>query len=282
MELTATQQGAIRRYLLGQLPPEQSKPLEEGLFADGAFYDELCIAEDELIDRYLSGDLPADEREGFETHFLAAPERQKKLRFARALRRYVAAEAARLQADPAPANALRTDDAAANTGEQSPDAEAPRGRGKWNLFKLLFARRPALAFSLAAVLLLAVAVSWVAVRPRPRHVPRNVHAVALTHGLLRDTGEDTKRVRIPRDADTLRLQLPLPADEHDKYRAALLADGRVEVWAADDLRPDAGVLVLDVPSDELKPGDYQVKVAGRPAGGGDFEDVGRYTFRILD
>ncbi|HEX7176184.1 MAG TPA: hypothetical protein VF240_13060 [Pyrinomonadaceae bacterium] len=287
MELTSEAMGALRQYLLGQLAPEQRTPLEERLLTDAAFHDELSIAEDDLIDRYLSGELAAADHQDFETHFLLAPERHKKLRFARALRRYVAAEtdapgsAVALASLPA---GLREEPAA--TKEQTPGdlGTRPATPGKQNLFQLLFARGPALAFSLAAALLLAVvAVSWVAFdRPARREVAfRNPYAVTLTPGLTRGSGEPA-RIQLPAGADALRLRLELPAAEHESYRAALLTAERAEVWAADELRPAAGsaAIDMDIPASVVGPGDYHVTVSGRAAGGR-LEDVSRYTFRVV-
>jgi len=48
------------------------------------------ISEDELIDQYLKDQLTPAESEAFENHFLRAPERQQKLRFAKALKKLVA------------------------------------------------------------------------------------------------------------------------------------------------------------------------------------------------
>ncbi|HEX8187088.1 MAG TPA: hypothetical protein VF586_01975, partial [Pyrinomonadaceae bacterium] len=63
------------------------------MLTDSDYYEELLVCEEELIDQYLSGALHAEEREAFDRHFLATPERVRKLRFARALRGYVAGAA---------------------------------------------------------------------------------------------------------------------------------------------------------------------------------------------
>src|SRR5205085_1500980 len=81
----------IRLYLLGRLAAESlSERVEERMLTDSDYYEELLACEDDLIDEYLSGALPAEERADFESHFLSTPERVRKLRFARALHRYVA------------------------------------------------------------------------------------------------------------------------------------------------------------------------------------------------
>src|SRR5690242_7737938 len=79
----------IRRYLLGELAEQEQGKLEERLFSDDDLFKLLQVAEDELMEDYLEGSLSSQERKFFETHFLAAPERRQKLRFATALDRYV-------------------------------------------------------------------------------------------------------------------------------------------------------------------------------------------------
>src|ERR1041384_6033454 len=94
MTLHSNDQTTVRQYLVGEVSDEaQRQQVEERLLTDGDFFQELEITEDELIDQYLTGALTADERRNFESHFLAAPERQRKLSFARALRKCVEAAA---------------------------------------------------------------------------------------------------------------------------------------------------------------------------------------------
>jgi hypothetical protein len=85
----------IRRYLLGDLAEQEQVKLEERLFSDDDLFKLLQVAEDELMEDYLQGSLSGQENRNFETHFLAAPERRQKLRFATALNRYVSKTAVR-------------------------------------------------------------------------------------------------------------------------------------------------------------------------------------------
>jgi len=81
-------QETVRRYLLGHLTAERQQEVEQRLLTEDAFFEELEIGEDELIEEYLAGGLHDTEREGFEHYFLATPERQQNVRFAEVLRRY--------------------------------------------------------------------------------------------------------------------------------------------------------------------------------------------------
>jgi hypothetical protein len=78
----------MRRYLLGQLPPEEQGEIEERLFLDGEYFQQLRMVEDELIDDYVYEELLADERERFDSYFLATFEKHESLRIARALKKY--------------------------------------------------------------------------------------------------------------------------------------------------------------------------------------------------
>jgi tetratricopeptide (TPR) repeat protein len=90
MNQTINEEEAIKQYLLGQLSEEEQTPLEERLLTDDDFFERLNMAEDELIDEYLADRLGPDDRQEFNGHFMIAPERQQKLRFSKALRKYVA------------------------------------------------------------------------------------------------------------------------------------------------------------------------------------------------
>jgi CHAT domain-containing protein/lipopolysaccharide biosynthesis regulator YciM len=87
----------IRDYLLGLLDEDSRQAFEKQLLIDDELFEELTVSEDELVDQYLSGELDKATALLFKTFFLRTPERQKKLRFAKALRRYNAEHAT---ADP--------------------------------------------------------------------------------------------------------------------------------------------------------------------------------------
>ena len=79
----------LRKYLLGELSSEEECPLEEQLLFDDELSEQLRVVEEELLDDYVSQQLSARERTRMETHFLTPPERQRKLRTARALRKHL-------------------------------------------------------------------------------------------------------------------------------------------------------------------------------------------------
>src|SRR5712691_2895205 len=80
-------QNAVRQYLLRQLSDDEQRTIEQRLLSEDDLFEELEIAEDELIDEFLARKLSEEEHKTVERIFLASPERKRKLRFAEALRR---------------------------------------------------------------------------------------------------------------------------------------------------------------------------------------------------
>jgi hypothetical protein len=263
------EQQLVRKYLLGILPPDRLAQLEERLLSENELYEELLIAEDELIDQYLSNQLSNSERATFELHFLVTPERQQKIRFARTLKRYVsAAEPKNIAAAASPESPLR-------------------------IFARLFSflQNPIVAPSLVAVVLLLVfgssLVFWSRRAPTQPHIESgNVLRVGLTLDTMpfvREGGE-MKKISIPRGIETVQLKLQLPAVNYAAYRAVLLASESSYGWSRENLQPETlggeKFLSMDLPSESLKRDDYQIKVSGSQ--GGNYEEIGRYRFRVVE
>lgn len=247
---------AIRQYLLDLTQHEEQPSVEERLLTDSAFYEELLIAEDELIDEYLAGELSPSEQRNFEGHFPVTAERQQKLRFARALQRYVAESPSR----------------------KSSGVPTPKW---WHPSIFLSFKNPVASVSLAvAILLLVVGVSRVAVMNWRPQKPRGAAViVVLTPGLVREGGE-IKKISISPDTDAVQLRLALTANEHQSYRVVLLTSQGANVWTGTNLRAEqvaeGKFIVLNLPANILSREDYQAKVSGQA----DFEDVASYTFRV--
>jgi hypothetical protein len=264
-------QQAMRRYLLGLLTQEQVAQLEEQLLIDGELYEELLIAEDELIDQFLSGEISEPEREAAEVHFLRAPGRQEQLLFASALKQYLATNAP-----------LVVDGARLETTDESRSGQRQK---KTSLFSRLFPRNPALAVSLAAALvLIIVGAIWLASRIVNRsHQPQTVWAIELTPGLVRGDG-GIKSFAVPANTDAVRLQLDLAEDQYKSYEALILdIDGRT-VASGKNITAESvngrHIVSLDVPAALLTPGDYGVRLSGLSANGS-VENLGSYPFKVL-
>lgn len=234
----------LRLWLLGMLPEQKSRSLEERLITDSEFYEELFIVEEELIDDYIAGRLSADERTGFESYFMNSPERQEQFRIANALRVYIG-------------DAKKTDPSVDVT---------PQPRFSW----------PFASMALAAAALVIVALVWLAISLRPASPGKSFGVVLTPRGQTRDGGT-VQRITIPPDTDTLDLDLRLTRNDFQKYRATLLnADGGT-VQINDNLT--GPTLRITVRTQKTPPGEYQLKVDGLNPDG-TFESADSYRFVI--
>ena len=239
----------------------------------------MSIVEDELIDEYLREELPASERESFESHFLAAPEHQEKVRFARTFTKYVAAE-----------SAVRPQEGAAIPLSERETIEFPRPKtsrptkSRW--FGFLPIRNPIYGYAMtAAVVFLVVGITWIGWRNlnSGSRDPGRVLSFVLTPGLSRGDAEGGNRLTVPADTGTVRLQLLLPENRHESYEASLVnAEGRTLTTnrnlPKEIVNGQPGV-VLDVAASLMPAGDYRVKLNGvNPTGSS--ESLASYSFRI--
>jgi hypothetical protein len=209
-----------RSYLLGELDPDARRHLEETLMVNEEYYQEVLIAEDELIDRYLSGALDENERERFLRHFLITPGRRQKLDFARTFHTYLTNHA------PHPSTA------------ESGRREQPAGAARLAPFFRGYNSALRSAFALA-LLLLVLGGSWVFWKslqpPAPSNeARRNVVAVSLSPVLTRSAGE-IRAIVIEQGVATVQLELEPAIGGLDGYRARLLTDEGAEVYNANAL-----------------------------------------------
>jgi hypothetical protein len=235
-------QQEIRRYLLGTLPDDAGRHVEERLMTEEAFLEELTLSEGELIDDYVGERLDAAERTAFERHFLSTEERHRQLRFTRALNRYAAA--AETAAEPAIARGA-AQPAAPTLGE--------RLRAFWGVHA--WALRTGLAFAAVAIIVGAV---WL---PRPTP-PQTFAALTLVAGAGdRATGLAPPSVPLPLGADVLRVTLTLPAGATPAaaYRAEMMTNkGRTE--AVEVAARDERSVTVVVPEARLARGRYVLKL----------------------
>jgi hypothetical protein len=78
----------LRAYLLGIASEEKAEAMDELSVADTDFADALGVAEKDLIDAYVQGELAGPDLKRFEEHFLLSPHRREKVSFARAFQDY--------------------------------------------------------------------------------------------------------------------------------------------------------------------------------------------------
>jgi CHAT domain-containing protein/lipoprotein NlpI len=89
MRENVEEQAVVREYLLGILGDKaQMRQIEEKILLDDTFADMVSIAEDNLIEDYLDGNLNADQRSRFFQFFLSTPGRKEHFRFTKNARKY--------------------------------------------------------------------------------------------------------------------------------------------------------------------------------------------------
>jgi len=218
----------IRGYLLGQLSEEQSQAIEQRMLSEDDFFGELEITEAQLVDDYVGGCLTSDERDQFEKHFLATPERQQNLQFARLLRRYVA----------------------------SHPIHKPAAQSWWQQWEnQSWGLR--VAAGVTAVAIIAVAL-WFAV-PRASS-PDTLATVTLTIGSgNRAEGGVSQTMPLPSGNLKIVLRLPDNVAPETVHQVRLIAgEGTTRIF--DITERDAKTVSLVIPSSQLKRGSYALKL----------------------
>ena len=267
----------INRYLLGALDGDRKTSLEERILSVPEAYDELSILEDELINVYAAGGLSEHERQQFETHFLITAERQKNLRFAQLLARYVSTH---------PVPIAQENFAAA----ARPHVEKVAPAKKSLTFSLLPTQsRPALVFCIAGVALLGITLlSWFAFRRPPllavQQRAEPVVVVTLTPESITTQDTTARRVTVPPKGYNVKLELALPNASFRNYKSELFRENK-SLQTRGELRIEAKgqqyVVPLTITREMLSPGDYEVKLSGVLESGGD-ELIEKYSFRVIE
>ncbi len=264
MNIETQELKTFRRYLLGLTPETELADIEERMLRDDDFYQELLIAEDDLVDEYWAEKLSTEELNGFHSNFLVTAERREKLRFSKAFRTYLAEAVL-----PEPATAFAEPAVAA--------------RRKWYQSFLPAPDNRVLAFSTAALVLAAVlTISFLAFRSsRSPSVGTPSFAVTLSPGLTRGGGENP-RVSIPADKKVVQFQLEVMDNTSQFYKAELIIEAKtlmVRNQLSFRSTPNGRTVDLDIPAEELPPGDYRIRLSGI-SGSGESAPVGTFAVRI--
>ena len=83
------EQTKLRKYILNDISEDERAAIEERLLTENEFFEELAMAEENLIQDYADGKLAANDRARFEQYFLCSEKNRQKVKFARALRKHV-------------------------------------------------------------------------------------------------------------------------------------------------------------------------------------------------
>jgi hypothetical protein len=238
----------FRRYLLGELLEEEQEALERNLIANDENFQELLIAEEELVDDFCEGNLSASEERKYREHFLVTRERRDQHRFGAVLRKYLS----------------------------KPNAQG----SKWRPF-LAAAAVGLLAIGLGYILRPDAPYQLL---PTPGSLETSTAAFFLTTGNLRSTEPVTEQtLTVPAGSTHVALQLDVPAGTRGDYdvrienqrSGAILAEGKLPAETIED----QSVVVASIPSELLRSGEYRVILQASSTGGQ--ETVSRtYEFRV--
>jgi len=262
-----TDHDKIKDYLLGQMPGEDESEVEARLLLDRQFYEELSIVENELIDRYLGGTLSVSDRQSFESHFVSSSERQQKVRFAKALRKYVSVTADLNQLD--------------GSEDESPSEPAETLK----FVPPLPSSRSWISYAIAAAILVAVVGSAFFLLRDRQGLPRNgrVLAIELTPAPATRGGREVTQFNVAPDVGSVSLQLDLPKNEYQSYEAVLRDSSLRTVLTANNLKPQPinnfAAVMLDVNADLLSAGDYRIQLSGATPDGRP-ESVATFAFTV--
>jgi anti-sigma factor RsiW len=272
-------QATIEAYLLGRLSAEEQTRIEALLFEDPDALDFFRDSEDDLIDRYLAGELSAHDRAAFEQAFATSTSRRERIAFARALAESLA-------------DGAEVDEPMAATGT------ATGGRG-W----LSSGRRVVLptGAAIAVALLVGLVVrsrvktpedgAASPVLPAPltpapspsarqgQGIPSDTATIVLQAAEMRRSAGTLPRLRVPDGTAHVRLLPQIEASEGRGPYAATLR--RVEgpvVWrGTTSAVVEGGRTSVTIPATSLTAGDYVLSLA-RPRARQD--DALEYPFRI--
>ena len=83
------EQKQLRNYVLGKIGDDDRSAIEERVMTDEVYFQTLTMVEENLIQDYVDENLDPADRTNFEKRFLISAENRRKVKFARALRKYV-------------------------------------------------------------------------------------------------------------------------------------------------------------------------------------------------
>lgn len=224
--------------------------------------DRQYIRDNEVIERYLSGALTADEEQAFEEAYLGDPELLDQVQAAERLREGIKelASAGRL--------------------------ERVRPTARWRQWLA------SPQYAVAASVLLAVSLGFSAMLYRENSTLRQDDLLQLSAStqlvpLEAVRGGNTVDVPAPAPNQVTVFQLNAGLDAYDTYRGTFtrVGAGPATIWQRDDLvaRSDGTILIGPVPARALQPGTYEARLDGRmkawPAGR--FEEVASTRLRIV-
>ncbi len=272
----------FKTYLLGTTTESERTAIDRNLLTNEGEFEQLLLAEDDLIEASIRQELSPAERIQFEQFFLADPERQQKLRLALALHRYAN--------DPT---------------KSSPDnVKAARASIATTPWWAVF-RRPVWQVAMASVLLVvalaglkaffnpaepdqiahtspAPASPKATIAPSTVPVGAPVLSVELLPGQTRAAKAIPKEVQLAPDHGNVQFKLYLLKGPYLAYDVILQEDDEEGQKLTGQVKPqisqDGNYVIVTVPVTLLGSGDYRIKLEGLTPNGSEQADV--FWFRV--
>jgi hypothetical protein len=277
MNDTSEQDRHARRFLLGQLEEHERQQFEQRLMANVEYQERMLLAEETLIEDYLAGTLPAEQRKQFESKFLVSNPQRRRVRVVRLLANYGTHKVSTLD---------------------QPQPVAPSKPRRWTLgfsnhtvvFTCLIA---------ASLLIIGLAVSYIIQSHRETirrsgierelaqlnstpNISASTFPVVLAPVTLRDTNESST-LPFPVPAEIVEVLLVIRQDVTSSYTAVLSKSGTDETFTVASLQvqstANGQAVVVRLPSRLLDRGDYRVSLIG-VANDGRRTVVGDYRFEV--
>lgn len=224
--------------------------------------DRQYIRDHQVIERYLSGTLTADEEQAFEEAYLGDQELLDQVQAAERLRDGV------------------------KELDRAGDLERLRAPARWRQWLA------SPQYAAAASVLLAVSLGFSAmlyhenVDLRATGSSQTTERTRLVRLEVVRGGGDARPIVAPETDERIVLELDAGAVAYDTYRGTVARrDGdRLEtIWARADLMAEDETVLIGVPGRDLQPGDYEARLEGRmrdwPADR--FDEITRLPFRIV-
>jgi methionine-rich copper-binding protein CopC len=251
----------IIAYLLGELPEEESEQFEDECFAQEIWPAEVHLGEEDLIDAYLRDELTQERRQCFERHYLSTQARQERVVMAAAILRQV--------------DECHDSSKTAFAVKHADPTWTERFRSFWN--SQGWALRAAVSFGIIAIL---AGTLWLSIFRAPS--PKTFAAITLAHSVNnRAEGVQASKVKLPLNADALRITLTLPERLPPSVRY------RVELENEDgETRPleiagqDAQTVSVVIPSSQLERGQYALNLFATGVSSTEQPISGSYFFTV--
>jgi hypothetical protein len=288
MESHQSDELTVRRYLLGRLDTSSgtTERLEERILVDSDLAEMVGVIEDEIIEEYLDDALDATDRDAVDQHFLRPRERREKLRLARLVNKSLDSQ---------------------TTGQAEGEKTLYQGR---NMTPSPLVWRPGIRVwaQASACVLLVLALAFAFKEQQDKQIARVQNAQQLATerarsgqlereveelrqlkqpstvflnlvepGLLRGQASVTT-VQLGSGVKKIHAEIPLRSAPPSSVDVRLENSTGKTIWTKTVLpfRLGAdGLLILDVPAENIGPGDYSFVVPQKSGDG-----IVRFAFRV--